>query len=71
MHKENISPKPSAGKIRKAEFPEFLQPGGLKDWSFKGQWVWLGWNPEGAALLLERGRKITGGGRAGGVETVI
>ena len=35
-------PKPLAWKMKGAEFCEFLQPAGLKVWSFKGQWVWLG-----------------------------
>lgn len=30
-HKKNSSPKPLCGKMREAEFQEFLQPVGLKD----------------------------------------
>lgn len=30
-HKDNISPKPLAGKTRGADFHEFLQQAGLKD----------------------------------------
>ena len=41
QHK-NISPKPWAGKMRGAGFREFLQPAGLKDWSFKGLRACLG-----------------------------
>lgn len=36
LHKKNISPKPLTGKTREAEFSEFLQPVGLKDWSSRG-----------------------------------
>lgn len=36
MHKENTSPKPVAGKMRGADFCEFLQPLELKDWSWRG-----------------------------------
>ena len=54
MHKENISPKPLAWKMRRAEFHEFLQPMGLKAWSFEGQQASLGQSLEGTALLLER-----------------
>ena len=39
--KENTSPKPLAGKMREAEFHEFLQPVGIKDWHFRGPQVWL------------------------------
>lgn len=42
MHKENISPKPLAGKTRVAEFHEFLQPEGIKAWNFQTQLAWLG-----------------------------
>jgi len=28
--------------VRRTEFCEFLQAAGLKAWSFKGQWAWLG-----------------------------
>lgn len=54
MHKENISPKLLAGKMRKAGFGGFLQLVGLKDLSFRGWQVWLQQNPEGAALLERR-----------------
>ena len=57
MHRDkhkNISPKPLAGKTRGAKFGEFLQPVGLKDWSFRGPQAWLGQRPEEAALLLEK-----------------
>ena len=37
MHKENISPKPLAGKMRGADLGEFLKQVGLQDWSFRGQ----------------------------------
>ena len=42
MHKENISPKPLAWKMRRAEFHKFLQPAGLEDRSFKVSE--LGWD---------------------------
>lgn len=42
MNKENTSPKPVAGKMRRADFCECLQPVGLKDWSCRGWQVWLG-----------------------------
>ena len=42
MHKENITPKPLAGKKREDEFCEFFSTSRAKDWSFKGQWAWLG-----------------------------
>ena len=41
--KENISPQ--RHKLEKREgliFHEFWQPAGLENWSFKGQWAWLG-----------------------------
>lgn len=40
-HKENISLKSSAGKMRGIDFCELLQTTGLKAWSCKGQWAWL------------------------------
>lgn len=30
-YKENTSPKPLSGKMRRADFCEFLEPAGLKD----------------------------------------
>lgn len=39
---ENTFPKPWAGKMRGADFQEFLQPEGLEDWSFKDLRAWLG-----------------------------
>lgn len=42
MHKENTSPNLLGGKTRGADFPNFLQPAGLKDSSFKGLQAWLG-----------------------------
>lgn len=39
MHK-NTSPKPLAGKRRRADFPKFLQSAELEDRSFKGQQAW-------------------------------
>ena len=39
---ENVSPKLFAWNTRVAEFLELLQPMGLKAWSFKSQWAWLG-----------------------------
>lgn len=63
MHKENVSSKPLAGKMRSAYFCELLQPAGLKDQSFKDQQAWLGWSHEGTALLLDSGRQITPGGQ--------
>ena len=53
LHK-NISPKPLAGQTRGTDFREFLQAAGLEDWSFSSSLTWLGWSPQGAALLLER-----------------
>lgn len=58
VHRENMAPTfPLARKMRGADFHESLQRVGLKDWSFRGQKAWLGWNPEGAALLHERKHK--------------
>ena len=39
--------------MRGAEFHEFLQPG-LKGWSFRGQWAWLGLSLEGTTVLLQK-----------------
>ena len=50
---ENTFPKRLTGKTRGAEFCEFLHPGGLKDWSFRGPWC--GWC--GALRTLLCGRK--------------
>ena len=36
MPKENESPKSLAWKMRRAEFPEFLQPARLNTWNLKG-----------------------------------
>lgn len=33
-------PKSLAGKMRGADFREFLPPVGLEDWNFKGWWAW-------------------------------
>lgn len=63
MYKENISPEPLAREMRGADFQEFLQPASFEDWNFKGLRVWLGQNPEGAALLLERRLGNNPGGR--------
>lgn len=41
-HKQNTSVKPLAGKIRGADFHEYLQTVGLEDWNFKGPEAWLG-----------------------------
>ena len=41
-HKANTSPKPLSGKMRGAEFHEFLQQVGFKDWSFRSLQAWLG-----------------------------
>ena len=35
-------PKATGYKMSGADFHEFLQPVGYKDWSFKGRWTWLG-----------------------------
>ena len=40
-YKDNTFPKPLTGKKRAAEFCEFLQSVGLKDWSFRGLQSWL------------------------------
>ena len=40
-HKEHNSPKPLDGKMRGADFCEFLQPAGLKDSGFRGLLDWL------------------------------
>ena len=40
-HKENTAPKPLPGKMRGADFHEFLAQQGLKT-SFKSQETWLG-----------------------------
>lgn len=40
-HNENTYAKPLARKMRGADSHEFLQPVGLKHWSFIGQWAWL------------------------------
>ena len=37
MHKEKVSPKPLAYKMRGAELCEFLQAAGIKGWRFRGQ----------------------------------
>lgn len=39
---KNIFPKASGLEYEKAELCLFLQPVGLRAWSFKGQQVWLG-----------------------------
>lgn len=69
MHKENISPKPLAGKTRGVDFHELLQQIGLKDWSLKSHQEWLVYTPEGIALLLEK-RQVNDPG-TDGVETAI
>ena len=46
-HKGKASLKPFTGKIRGSDFSKFLQPAGLKYWSFKGLWPWLGDRTEG------------------------
>ena len=38
-HKEKLSPELLVWKMRGTELPEFLQPAGLKAWSFKGHWT--------------------------------
>lgn len=53
-HKENASPKSPSGKMRAAEFLEFLQPAGINTRSFKGQQAWMGYSLGGTALPLER-----------------
>lgn len=70
MHKEDISSKPLAGKMRSAYFCELLQPAGLKDQSFKDQQAWLGWSHEGTALLLDR-RQANNPRGTDGMETAI
>lgn len=39
-HKSNY-PRPLAVKMRRVGFCEILQPVGLEDGCFKGQWAWL------------------------------
>ena len=39
--KENTSSKPLAGKMGGADFCEFLQPAGQKNWTFKDGWAYL------------------------------
>ena len=41
MLKENTSSKPLAGKMGGADFCEFLQPAGQKNWTFKDGWAYL------------------------------
>ena len=57
MHKENVSPKVLAWKMGVAKISSCNQLGLTP--SFKCQWAWLGWSPEGSALLLEEGRETT------------
>ena len=68
MHKENMFPKLLSWERRGAEFHEFLQTTELKALSFQCQWAWLGWSPDGTALLLER--RQTNNPGAYGLETV-
>lgn len=54
MHKGNTSSKPLAGETRGADFHEFSQLVGLKNWSFRGPQAWLRLSPDGTPLLQER-----------------
>lgn len=58
--KENTSPKPLSRKMREADFYEFLQPVGLKGWSFRETLAWL----EGLAGIQPRGHCRTPGEKA-------
>lgn len=53
--KENTSPKPLVGEMREADFHDFVQPVGLKDWSHRGL---------GKAGIEPRGRCPTPGEKA-------
>ena len=53
-HGEDESSQQVAQKTIGAEFYEFLQPAGLKAYSFKGQHAWLRENPETLGWLLKR-----------------
>ena len=44
-----------------AEFPEVLQPVGLKSWSLKCQWAWLGWGWRALPCSWREGREKTRG----------
>ena len=48
--------------MRGADFREFLQPAGLKAWSFKGQcaWLWESVEDIGAALGEKAGQTALG-----------
>ena len=60
VHRENKSPQQLAWKARGNKFYEFPQQVGLKAWSFKGHYVWLGESLEGigAALGEEAGKHL-------------